>query len=105
MTLAELEQQAEQLRDTGWLRVTVSLADRDIDLNRKVRHLLGGAVVSVDYELPEPADGPSEPPSRSGLGPVELFQLYHRMEHHTEAEARLTAAFNELLREAEEAPE
>ena len=105
MTLPELEQNAERLRDAGWLRVTVPLGERDIDLNRKVRHLLGKAVVSVDYELPEHADGPPEAPPRSGLGPVELFQLYHRTEHHIEAEARLTAAFNELLREAEEAPE
>jgi exonuclease SbcD len=102
MTLPELEQQAERLRDTGWLRVTVLLAERDIDLNRKVRQLLGGAVVSVDCELPEPGDGPPEVSSRSGLGPAELFQLYHRTQHGAEAEARLTAAFNELLREAEE---
>jgi exonuclease SbcD len=80
MTLPELEQQAEQLRDSGWLRVTVPLAERDIDLNRKVRRLLGESVVSVDYELPERADDPPEL-SRSGLGPVELFQLYHRTHH------------------------
>ena len=104
MTLPELEQQAERLSDSGWLRVTVPLAERDIDLNRKVRHLLGESVVSVDYELPERADDPPEL-SRSGLGPVELFQLYHRTHHGAEAEAPLAAAFNDLLREAEEAPE
>lgn len=104
-TLPELEQRAEGLRDSGWLRVTVPLAERDLDLNRKVRHLLGGAVVSVDYELPELAGGPPGASSRSGLGPVELFQLYHRTQHGVEAETHLTAAFNELLREAEEAPE
>jgi DNA repair protein SbcD/Mre11 len=104
MTLAELEQQAEHLREAGWLRVTVRLDERDIDLNRKVRHLLGGTAVSVDYELPKDTDGAPEP-SRSGLGPVELFQLYHRTYHRTEPEDRLTAAFNGLLREAEEAPE
>jgi exonuclease SbcD len=102
MTLPELEQQAERLRDTGWLRVTVPLTERDIDLNRKVRQLLGGAVVSIDCELPERADGLPEVLSRSGLGPVELFQLYHRTQRGAEAEARLTTAFNELLREAEE---
>src|SRR6516165_10772069 len=96
MTLPELEQNAERLRDAGWLRVTVPLAERDIDLNRKVRHLLGEAVVSVDYELPERSDDPPEP-SRSGLGPVELFRLYHRTQHGAEADAPLTAAFNDLL--------
>jgi exonuclease SbcD len=105
MTLPELEHRAERLRNAGWLRVTVPLAERDIDLNRKVRHLLGAAVVSVDYELPERADGPLEASSRSGLGPVELFQLYHRTQRGAEAEARLTAVFNELLREAEEVAE
>jgi exonuclease SbcD len=105
MTLPELEQEADRLRDAGWLRVTVPLAERDIDLNRKVRHLLGGAVVSVDYELPERAGDAPETSSRSGLGPVELFQLYHRTQHGTEAEAHLAAVFNELLREAEEATE
>jgi DNA repair protein SbcD/Mre11 len=105
MTLSELEQRAEGLRDAAWLRVTVRLAERDLDLNRKVRHLLGGAVVSVDYELPDRADGAPEAASRSGLGPVELFQLYHRTLHGAEAEGPLTVAFNNLLREAEEAAE
>jgi exonuclease SbcD len=104
MTLPELEREAERLRDAGWLRVTVLLAERDIDLNRKMRSLLGGAVVSVDYELPERSDDPSEP-SRIGLGPVELFRLYHRTHRGAEAVAPLTAAFSDLLREAEEAPE
>jgi exonuclease SbcD len=104
LSLPDLEKEAERLRDAGWLRVTVPLAERDIDLNRKVRHLLGGCVVSVDYELPERSEGPPEPP-RTGLGPVELFQLYHRTHHSAEAEAALTAAFNDLLRQAEEAPE
>ena len=102
MTLPELEQQAERLRDAGWLRVTVPLAERDLDLNRKVRHLLGGAVVSVDYELPERTDDPQETPSRGGMAPVELFQLYYRTQHQSEAEAPLSAAFNDLLRTAEE---
>jgi exonuclease SbcD len=105
MTLAELEQQAEGLRDSGWLRVTVPLTERDLDLNRKVRHLLGEAVVSVDYELPDLPGGPLAAPSRSGLGPVELFLLYRRAQHGAEAEERVTAAFNQLLHEAEEASE
>ena len=104
MALPELEQQAEGLRDAGWLRVTVPLAERDLDLNRKVRHLLGGAVVSVDYELPERPDGPEVSP-RTGLRPVELFQLYYRTQYGAEAEVALTTAFNDLLRAAEEAPE
>jgi hypothetical protein len=61
--------------------------------------------VSVDYELADRGDGPPVLPTRSGLGPVELFQLYHRTQHGVDAADALTAAFNDLLREAEETTE
>jgi hypothetical protein len=77
-------------------------AKPDIDLNRKVRRLLGGAAVSVDYELPVRDDGVSLT-KRGGLAPEELFLLYHRARHNREA--AVTAAFNDLLRQAEEASE
>jgi exonuclease SbcD len=100
-TLPELEQQAERLRQLGWLRVTVPLDAPDIDLNRKVRQLLGSAVVSVDYALPERSDR-AQPPRRAGLGPAELFGLYREAQYGAVPEADLTAAFSQLLREAEE---
>lgn len=62
-------------------------------------------MVSVDYELPEHGDGSPVLPSRSGLGAVELFQLYHRAQHGVDAADDLTAPFGDLLREAEETPE
>jgi hypothetical protein len=102
--MPQLEQQVEGLRDAGWLRITAPLAERDLDLNRKVRHLVGGAVVSVDYKLPKLAEGAPTAPSHSGLGSVELFQLYRRMPRGGEAGERVTA-FNQLLRKAEEATE
>jgi exonuclease SbcD len=80
MTLAELEREADRLRGSGWLRVRVPLEAADFDLNRKVRQLLGSAVVSVDYELPARKDRTAEP-SRSGLGPSDLFALYYRRHH------------------------
>jgi exonuclease SbcD len=104
MTLAELERDAERLRGSGWLRVTVPLDAPDFDLNRKVRQLLGGAAVSVDFELPEHGDATPQQ-SRRGLGAGDLFALYHRRQHRTEPEAPLMAAFNNLLGEALEAPE
>jgi exonuclease SbcD len=104
MTLPELEQQAERLREAGWLRVTVPLEVPDIDLNRKVRHLLGGAAVSVDYELPARDDSVSVI-ERGGLSPVGLFSLYHRTRHNREPEGAVTTAFNDLLRQAEESSE
>jgi exonuclease SbcD len=104
MSLEELEREAERLRDSGWLKVTVPLLAPDFDLNRTVRQLLGRAAVSVDYELPVSKDREPQP-SRSGLGPGELFGLYYRREHKTEPEAPVMAAFNDLLHEAVEAPE
>jgi exonuclease SbcD len=68
-TLTELDREAEQLCALGWLRVTVPLEAPDIDLNRKVRQLLGNAVVSVDYELPEQ---PDRTPTRAGPGLTRL---------------------------------
>ena len=104
MTLAELEREAERLRGCGWLRGTVPLEIPDFDLNRKVRRLLGSAVVSVDYELPARGDA-APPASRSGLGPGDLFTLYYRRHHATEPEAAVMAAFDTLLGEAVETPE
>jgi hypothetical protein len=42
---------------------------------------------------------------RGGLAPEELFSLYHRARHNREPEAAVTTAFNNLLRQAEEAAE
>jgi exonuclease SbcD len=103
-TLPELEQEAERLGALGWLRVMVPLDAPDIDLNRKVRQLLGTAVVSVDYELPERSER-TPIPHRAGIGPAELFGLYRQAEYGTPPEADLTLAFNQLLHEAEELPE
>jgi exonuclease SbcD len=104
MSLEKLEREAERLRESGWLKVTVPLLAPDFNLSRTVRQLLGRAVVSVDYELPVPKD-PALQPIRGGLGPAELFGLYYRREHKTEPEVPVVAAFNDLLREAVEAPE
>jgi exonuclease SbcD len=104
MTMPELEREAGHLREAGWLRVTVPIDAPDFDINRKVRRLLGSAAVSVDYELPERAERPPEV-DRSGLGPVELFALYHRTHHRSEAEPAVFAAFRDLIHEAEEPPE
>jgi hypothetical protein len=102
--LPELEQQAERLRTLGWLRVKVPLDAPDVDLNRKVRQLLGTAVVSVDYELPDRPDHALSS-RRDGVGPAELFSLYRQAAYGTPPEAALSAAFNQLLREAEELAE
>jgi DNA repair protein SbcD/Mre11 len=103
LTLAELENETERLCGSGWLRVTVPIDVPDFDLNRKVRQLLGTAVVSVDYELPELED-PTPRQARRGLSPGDLFGLYYRRHHKAEPASPVMAAFDDLLREAE-APE
>ena len=99
-TLPGLKQEAEYLRALGWLRVMVPLDAPDVDLNRKVRQLLGTAVVSVDYELPERL-GRTPIPHRAGIDPAELFGLYRQSEYGIPPETNLTVAFNQLLHEAE----
>jgi exonuclease SbcD len=105
MTLAELERQAETLRHAGWLRVTVPIEAADPDLNRKVRQLLGSAAVTVDYELPQRDEEKTPEPRRTGLCPADLFGLYRKARYGSPPESALTAAFNDLLRRAEEVPE
>jgi hypothetical protein len=104
MTLAQLETEAERLRGSGWLRVKVPLDAPDFDLNRKVRQLLGSAVVSVDYELPE-REGSEPSQNRAGLSPGDLFRLYYGRQHASEPAAPVMAAFDNLLSEAMEASE
>ena len=65
---------------------------------------MGGAAVSVDYELPEHEDATPQQ-SRSGLRVGDLFALYYRRQHRTEPKAPLMVAFNSLLGEAVEASE
>jgi exonuclease SbcD len=100
-TLADLDREAEVLRDSGWLRVTVLLEVPNIDLNSKVRRLLGGAAVSVDYELPANNE-PTPEIDRRGLLPPQLFALYHRANHGSDPDPAILDAFKGLLSEAEE---
>lgn len=93
-TLAELEERAEEHR-RGWLRVTVPLAERDPDLNRKVRELLPNALV-VRAELPaeEPEEG--ETGLQPGATPAEHYGAYHFRVYQHPPDPAVMAAFREL---------
>src|SRR5262249_22092091 len=98
-SLADLERDAVQLRERGWLRVIVPLIARDPDINSKVRRLLPNAV-SVKAEAPE-VEEPITAVSLKELRPSDLYRTYHRSEHGSEADAALIDAFRGLWSEAE----
>jgi len=100
-TLAELEDEAtvDELRQAGWLRVTVPLTTPDPDVAGKVRRRLPNAVV-VRAELPEiePAEDEDRPPP--GAPPSEVFSAYFRRQHGRSPEPALIETFDELYRQA-----
>lgn len=91
--LAELEETADRYR-TGWLRVTVPLAERDPDLNRKVRELLPNALV-VRAELPE-AEEPPDIRLETGVPPVRHYANYHLRVHQQPADIAVLDTFQDL---------
>lgn len=100
-SLPELEARAEELRDTGWLRVRVSAPKRDPDLAGKVRQLLENAVV-VELVLPEHdelATGNARPPADAP--PRDLFRAYFASRHGRDPDAAVLDAFDRLLTETD----
>ena len=93
LSLAELEKAADGYRK-GWLRVTVPLAEKDPDLNRKVRDLLPNALV-VRAELPE-VEVPPEARLETGLSPVGHYAAYHLRAHQHEADLFVLETFRNL---------
>jgi exonuclease SbcD len=96
-SLAELEETAGRHR-TGWLRVTVPLAERDPDLNRKVRELLPNALV-VRAELPE-TEAPPEFRLETGVPPVGHYAAYHLRTHQHPAAVAVLDTFEDLYEQA-----
>jgi exonuclease SbcD len=96
-SLAELEEAADQYR-RGWLRVTVPLAERDPDLNRKVRELLPNTLV-VRADLPE-AEEPADIQLEMGVPPVRHYAAYHLREHQEAAEVAVLETFQDLYDQA-----
>ena len=97
-TLDELEVAADELRQSGWLRVTVPLTEKDPDLNRKVRELLPNALV-VRAELPE-AEEPPDIRLEAGVSPVGHYGAYHLREHQRDADLAVLETFQDLYDQA-----
>lgn len=97
--LKQLAEQAADLQDGGWLRVTVDLDENDPDINRRVRELLPNAV-SVDAIVKQTASSVATI-AETGL-PTDVFRQYYRDTYGRDASDALIDAFIEL-REAVEA--
>jgi exonuclease SbcD len=98
LTWQEMERDQDRLRKAGWLRVTVPLSAPDPDLSRKVRQLLGNALI-VHAELPE--SEAKEPPRLSAQAqPLELYRTYHLQRHSQPPTAEVEEAFTALYEEA-----
>jgi hypothetical protein len=100
-TLQEIEARAAELRELGWLRVTVRVGQPDPDLNSRVKRLLPNAVI-VRVERPQ-IDPPSPVVSTKGVRPADLYRAYHRATHGRDASDALVAEFERLWDEAESA--
>jgi exonuclease SbcD len=99
-TLSDIESRADELKDSGWLRVVVKLEKPDPDVNRRIRNLLPNAV-SVDCDVPRETAIEVGASFDSSL-PSDVFRQYFRETHGREASDELIETFNGLREEVEE---
>ena len=97
--LEELEEEAEELREAGWLRVTVPLNAPEPDISGKVKRLLPNAVV-VRAELPETEQEEDEDRPPPGAPAADVFTAYFRRQHGRDPEDALIETFQELYQRA-----
>jgi exonuclease SbcD len=93
LTIPELEVREEELRSSGWLRVTVPLNEPDPDLARKLRERLPNALV-IRPELPH--QDVATVVSRNGKSPVEMYRDYHQREHGRHPDTSVEDTFQHL---------
>jgi len=99
-SLDDLGALADERRSGCWLRVTVPLAEKDPDINRKVRDLLPNTLV-VKVDLPE-AEQRQTIRLAEGASPAEHYEAFHWHEHQTEPEPGVVEAFQKLHASASE---
>jgi len=98
-SLPELEARAAELRELGWLRVTVPLGQPDPDLNSRVKRLLPNAII-VRLERSQ-VDGAPPIVSTKDVRPADLFRAYHRATHGRDPSDALVGEFERLLVDTE----
>jgi exonuclease SbcD len=92
-SLPELEQQAEALKNVGWLRVELSIDTPDPNINGTVRRLLPNAVV-VSTVLPSLDREQVELTDTRIAQPEEAFSDYFLKQHSREPSEDLIKAFS-----------
>ena len=97
-TFDELADYAATDRDDCWLQVTVKLATKDPDINRKVRQLLPKALV-VRVDLPPSESSNSDRP-KAGASATEMYSAYHRWAHDREPRPIVRDTFQQLHEQA-----
>lgn len=101
LELPEIQQQADELAQRGWLRVTVPLEEPNPDLNRIVRELLPNAIV-VRPELPSVTPTTTTITTRRlETAPRELYAAYFQHQYQREPQEPLLEAFEELYEECQ----
>ena len=93
-TLDELAKIEDEHRTGCWLRVTVPLAEKDPDINRKVRDMLPNALI-VKTELPE-AEQQRTIRLAEGASPAEHYSAYYLHEHQSDPEPDVVETFQQL---------
>ena len=99
-TMDELADYAATTGDDCWLRVTVKLAEKDPDINRKVREILPNALI-VRVDLPQAEVQDSDRPV-AGAPATELYAAYYRRAHEREPEPMVLDTFGQLHEQARE---
>lgn len=102
LTMAELTQRESELRQAGWLRLTLLLDQPDPNLARTVMDQFPQAV-QVRLELPH-APETEVPRSREGRSPLDLYRQFHLERHSVSPELAVEDAFQDLYRTCEENP-
>lgn len=97
-TFDELAEHAATDRDDCWLQVTVKLATKDPDINRKVRRLMPEALV-VRVDLPPSESSNSDRP-KAGASATEMYAAYHRWAHDREPRPIVRDTFQQLHEQA-----
>lgn len=101
-TMPELEAAVTTLKAYEYLRVRVSLDERALDLNRRVRQMLPNVVV-VDAVLPEERDDSDGQgaAAAAALPPVERFKAFYLRQHQRDPKPEVVELFADLYAKAE----
>lgn len=94
-TWPEFESAAESLSNSGWVRVQLSLDEKDPEINRKVRELVPNAITVLPPKVPQPEVDEDIRP-QTGASLIEFYRAYRVGAHGEPPDEELDSAFNDL---------